>query len=59
MDNFEYAKKCGNSILSFMMIDGDGRMSTELLYNYLSYNSNIIGCNLLDVYLALTKLSQA
>ena len=41
MDNFEYAKKCGNSILYFMMINGDGRMSTELLYNYLSYNYNI------------------
>ena len=41
MDNFESAKKCGNSILYFMMINGDGRMSTELLYNYLSYNYNI------------------
>ena len=41
MDNFEYAEKCGNSILYFMMINGDERMSTELLYNYLSYNCNI------------------
>ena len=41
MDNFEYAEERGNSILYFMMINGDGRMSTEVLYNYLSYNCNI------------------
>ena len=27
MDNFEYAKKSGNSILYFMIINGDGRIA--------------------------------